>query len=40
MVIDIDFNSTITENNKMKLIREELLYKTLELNQCNKQKNR
>ena len=39
MVIDINFNSTIKENNNMKLIREWPWRKTLELNQCNKPKN-
>jgi hypothetical protein len=41
MVKDINFNSTIKENKKMKLIREwrnSRKCKTLELNQCNKPK--
>ena len=39
MVIDINFNSTIKENIKMKLISKWPLQKALELNQCNKPKN-
>ena len=38
MVIDINFNSTIKENNKIKLIREWPQCKILELNKCNKPK--